>query len=129
MHRGAMHGFHYGRWVFVGGGGDGCGTGVRRGSAGVCAALVAWVGGPSFGVAVGIGGDFLVGWFPLGPREVFVPGYRYSPPYVERINVTNTVIVIIRLREYNVTNVTYVNRGVVGAVTARCREAHWSPAM
>jgi hypothetical protein len=51
-------------------------------------ALVAWVGGPQFSVSVSIGGPVLpaVGWVPLAPREVFVPYYRYSPRYVERVN-------------------------------------------
>jgi hypothetical protein len=39
-----------------------------------------------------------VAWFPLGPREVFVPAYHVSPVYVSRVNVTT------------VTNVTVVNR-------------------
>jgi hypothetical protein len=42
-------------------------------------------------VSVGIGSG--VGWFPLGPREVYVPGYRYSRRYLNNINVSNTVIV------------------------------------
>ena len=80
-------------------------------------ALVAWVGGPSFGVGIAVGGP-AVGWFPLGPREVFVPAYGYSPRYIERVNVTNTVIVNRTVfTNVNVTNVTYVNRGVAGAVT------------
>jgi hypothetical protein len=49
-----------------------------------------------------------VAWFPLGPREVFVPAYHVSPVYTSRINVVNV---------YNVTNV-YVNRSVPTAVTA-----------
>jgi hypothetical protein len=79
--------------------------------------MVAWVGGAGIGVAVGIGGP-AVGWFPLGPREVFVPAYGYSPAYMERINVTNTVIVNRGVFvNYNVASAVYVNRGVVGAVT------------
>jgi hypothetical protein len=79
--------------------------------------MVAWVGGAGIGVAVGIGGP-AVGWFPLGPREVFVPAYGYSPAYMERINVTNTVIVNRDVFvNYNVASAVYVNRGVVGAVT------------
>jgi hypothetical protein len=110
--------FHYGRWVFVAGGWAWVPGPVVPAVRPVYApALVGWVGGPSFGVAVGIGGG--VGWFPLGPREVFVPAYRYSPAYVERINVTNTVIVNRGVfANVAVANVTYVNRGVVGAVTA-----------
>jgi hypothetical protein len=40
-----------------------------------------------------------VGWFPLGPREVYVPAYRVSPAYAREVNVTNTNI-----------NVSYVNK-------------------
>jgi hypothetical protein len=41
------------------------------------------------GVSISAG----VGWFPLGPREVYVPGYRYSRGYLNRVNVSNTIIV------------------------------------
>src|SRR5262249_14537813 len=78
-----------------------------------------WVGGGGFSVAVGFGGGAVaVGWFPLGPREVFIPAYRYSPRYIERVNVTNTVIVdrtVFRTGSFS--SVTYVNRNVGGAVT------------
>jgi len=118
--------FHYGRWAFVAGAWGWVPGPVVVGVRPVYApALVAWVGGPRFGVAVGIGGGVAVGWFPLGPREVFVPSYHYSAAYVERVNVTNTVIVnraVFREREINVTNVTYVNRGVPGAMTAVSHE-------
>ncbi len=60
-------------------------------------ALVAWVGG--VGVSVAVGGP-PVGWFPLAPRDVYVPSYRYSQRYVREINITN------------VTNVTQINRFV-----------------
>ena len=30
-----------------------------------------------------------VGWFPLGPREVYVPSYRVSRGYVNRVNISN----------------------------------------
>ncbi len=109
--------FHYGRWAFVGAAwvwvpGP---VAVRPVYA---PALVAWVGGRNFGVGISIGGP-AVGWFPLGPREVWVPPYRYSPRYITQVNVTNTVIVNRTvITNVNVTNVTYVNRGVAGAVTA-----------
>jgi hypothetical protein len=48
-------------------------------------ALVAWVGGPA---VVASGNN--VGWFPLGPREVFVPAYHASLTYVRNVNITNT---------------------------------------
>ncbi len=59
-------------------------------------------------------------WFPLGPREVFVPGYHVSDEYVTRVNVTNTVVertTIINVYHNNVTNVTYMNQHVNGGVT------------
>jgi FecR protein len=112
--------YHYGRWAYVG-----TGWGWIPGPVVVSVrpvyapALVAWVGGPSFGVSVGIGGGGGVGWFALGPREVYVPAYRYSPAYIERVNVTNTVIVN-RTVFANVggANVVYANRGVRGAIVA-----------
>src|SRR5579863_156733 len=109
--------FHYGRWAFAGAGwvwvpGP---VAVRPVYA---PALVAWVGGANFGLGISIGGP-AVGWFPLGPREVFVPAYRSSPRYITQVNVTNTVIVNRTvINNVNVANVNYVNRSVAGAVTA-----------
>lgn len=50
-------------------------------------ALVGWVGsiGPGFGFSVSIGTP-TVGWFPLAPREVYVPPFRYPPHYFDRVN-------------------------------------------
>lgn len=80
--------FHYGRWAQHRG--VWCwvpGTYVRRPV--YAPALVAWVGGPqvSVGVTVGPRRPPVVGWFPLGPREVYVPGYRVSPGYVRNVNI------------------------------------------
>jgi hypothetical protein len=112
--------FHYGRWVYIGGAWAWVpGPVVVTARPVYAPALVAWVGGPSFGVSIGIGGGAAVGWFALGPREVFVPAYAYSPAYIERVNVTNTVIVNRAVfTNVSVANATYVNRGVVGAVVA-----------
>jgi len=121
--------FHYGRWVVVGGVWGWVPAppqvvGVAYVRPVYAPALVAWVGGPHFGVAVG--GN--VGWFPLGPREVYVPSYPVSRRYCETINVSNTrvdrVVVnnyyttVVVNKQVNVTNVTYVNQRVNGAVTA-----------
>jgi hypothetical protein len=89
--------------------------------------LVAWVGGPRFGVSLAVGGGAAVGWFALGPGEIWAPAYRASPRYFTQVNVTNTVV----SRNVNITNVytnvyvnrtntnfTYVNRSVNGAVIA-----------
>jgi hypothetical protein len=110
--------FHYGRWVqwnsawcWV--------PGPRRLRPVYAPALVAWVGGPAGGVSVGFGAN--VGWFPLAPREVYVPGYHVSPTYVRNVNITNTTIVnntyITNVNQNNVTNIHYMNN-TAGAVTA-----------
>ena len=100
--------FHYGRWAFVGGyWGWVPGPVVVRPV--YAPALVGFVGGGGFGVSVAFGGGLTgVAWFPLGPRDVFVPAYHVSPRYFTNINVTNTRIV----RVTDVTNVytnVYVN--------------------
>jgi hypothetical protein len=110
--------FHYGRWAFVEGGW--CWVPGPVAVAPVYApALVAFVGGFSIGI-----GSEPVGWFPLAPREVFVPWYRTSPTYVENVNITNTHVTVVQVNNvYNnytvnhVTNVTYVNQRVTNSVT------------
>jgi len=112
--------FHYGRWVSIRNRwGWVPGPVIARPV--YSPALVAWVGGAGFSIGVSIGGP-PVGWFPLAPREVWVPPYRYSPRYIERVNVTNTVIVNRTFNNINVSNVNYVNRNVAGAVTAVPRD-------
>ena len=125
--------FHYGRWVTVGGvwgwvPAPAPVVGVVYVRPVYAPALVAWVGGPHFAVGVGVGGAAAVGWFPLGPREVYVPSYPVSRRYVTNVNVTNTHVETTVVNNYytnvvvnkqvNVTNVTYVNQRVNGAVTA-----------
>jgi hypothetical protein len=118
--------FHYGRWVFVGSR-WGWIPGPREVRPVYAPALVAFVGG----VGIGVGGN--VAWFPLGPREVYVPSYRVSRGYVNRVNVTNTTVNVTQVTNvYNTTivnnnttinNVTYVNRNVRGGVTAVPQQA------
>ncbi|MGB8323504.1 MAG: DUF6600 domain-containing protein, partial [Candidatus Acidiferrum sp.] len=129
--------FHYGRWVVAGGawGWVPCPppvVAVAYVRPVYAPALVAWVGGPHFAVGVGFGGGFAagvnVGWFPLGPREVYVPSYPVSRTYVNNVNISNTTVNQTVVNNYynttvvnkNVTvnNVKYVNQGVPGAVTA-----------
>jgi len=108
--------FHYGRWVYVGYWAWVPGPVAVRPV--YAPALVAWVGGPGFSLSFGAGVAG-VAWFPLGPREVYVPAYRASSAYVNRVNVTNTTIVNnINITNINTANVRYVNREVPGAVTA-----------
>jgi hypothetical protein len=114
--------FHYGRWAFVRS--SWCWVPGPVAVAPVYApALVAFVGGAGFSVGIGIGSQ-PVGWFPLGPREVYVPWYHTSPRYVQNVNVTNTRVSVVQVTNvYNnytvnkVTNVTYVNQHVNNSVT------------
>lgn len=77
--------FHYGRWVYWRD--RWCWTPGQYVARPVYApALVAWVGGGNWNVSVSIGGP-VVGWVPLAPREVFVPYYRHSQTYVDRVNI------------------------------------------
>jgi hypothetical protein len=118
--------FHYGRWAVVGGGW--CwvpGPVVVRPV--YAPALVAFVGGPRFSLALSIGGGGGgVAWFPLGPREVYVPAYRASPRYVQNVNVTNTTVNVVNVtnvyNNVNVNKVTYMHQNNVGAVTAVSHE-------
>ena len=78
--------FHYGRWAVWNNSWSWV-PAPRHGGPGrtvYAPALVAWVGGPAL---VASGNN--VGWFPLGPREVYVPAYHVSPTYVRNVNVTN----------------------------------------
>ncbi|MGH8208637.1 MAG: DUF6600 domain-containing protein [Steroidobacteraceae bacterium] len=102
--------FHYGRWArwrdswcWV--------PGPRQVRPVYAPAMVAWVGG-------GAG----VGWFPLGPREVYVPGYRVSDRYARTINITNTTVTdytnITNVYRNRSRNMRYANSGIPGAVTS-----------
>jgi hypothetical protein len=80
--------FHYGRWVRHRG--AWCwapGNYVARPV--YAPALVGWIGGPRASFSIGIGSGPSVGWFPLGPREFYVPGYAVSPRYAHNVNVTH----------------------------------------
>lgn len=130
--------FHYGRWVVARG--RWCWVPTPPRPAYVtreyvrpvyAPALVAWVGGPRFGVGVAVGGAAAgVAWFPLGPRDVYTPSYHVSERYVERVNVSNTRVVnrtqvtnvynnvYVNNTTVNVTNISYQNQRANNAVTA-----------
>ena len=115
--------FHYGRWASVRGGWFWVpGPVVVRPI--WAPALVAFVGGgPGFHFSAGVG----VGWFPLAPGEVYLPGYHVSRAYVNNVNITNTTVSVTRVtnvyntvivnRSTTVNNVTYVNQHVNNGVT------------
>jgi hypothetical protein len=85
-------------------------------------ALVVFVGGSNFQLSLSTGRVGGVGWFPLGPREVYRPAYPVSRNYFTNINTSNTVVNNVNITNVynntNVTNITYVNRQVAGAVIA-----------
>ena len=86
--------FHYGRWVYVS-------TherwawwpGPYRHHPVYAPALVAWFNRPGVGFSIGAGPS--VGWFPLAPRELYLPHYPTNASYIRNINyITNNVTVI-----------------------------------
>lgn len=102
--------FHYGRWAFIAGRwGWVPGRIIARPV--YAPALVGWVGNPGWSVSFSFGSAPAVGWFPLAPREVYVPAYRYSPTYVRQVNITH------------VTNVTHIEKVVRGAPHAYTHHA------
>ncbi len=92
--------YHYGRWAHTHRG-WGWVPGPRYARPIYAPALVAFVGGGGFSVGIGSGP---VGWFPLGPGEIYNPWYRSNRDYYRRVNVSN-----IRVTR-NITNVTINNR-------------------
>jgi hypothetical protein len=116
---------HYGRWVSVNHR-WGWVPGPRHERPIYCPALVAFVGGQGWSVTVSAGST-PVGWFPLAPREVYVPSYRASRNYFTRVNTTNTVInntTVVNVYDkyskgkFDLNQVKYSNRLIAGAITA-----------
>jgi hypothetical protein len=108
--------FHYGRWVQTPFGWAWI-PGAMTAPPVYAPALVAFIGGPGFGMSLAFGGGGGVAWFPLGPGEVYRPAYSVSPAYVTQVNMAHVTVTNI-----NATNVRYVNQGVPGAVTAVRRD-------
>jgi hypothetical protein len=115
--------FHYGRWAFASGAWVWVPGRMVVGVRPVYApALVAFVGGPRFGVGIAVGGGGgMAAWFPLGPGEVYRPAYHVSDRYVRNVNIVHVTNVTV-INNVNVTNVRYVNREVPGGVTAVSHE-------
>jgi len=99
--------FHYGRWVYASGY-----WGWAPGPIWVrpyyAPALVAWFGGPSWGVNFGFGFGGGFGWCPLGFGEPFIPWYGVSRGYFRNVNISNTRITNITTIN-NIYNNNYIN--------------------
>jgi hypothetical protein len=112
---------HYGRWANLHGT-WGWVPGPVRTRAYYAPALVVFIGGADFQLSISSGNVGGVGWFPLGPREVYQRAYPVSRRYYEDINRSNTVInnTVINntYNNINVTNVVYANQRIPGAVVA-----------
>ncbi|MDS4014814.1 MAG: hypothetical protein RKP46_10730 [Candidatus Accumulibacter sp.] len=80
--------FHYGRWVFLHGA-WGWVPGRRVARPVYAPALVAWVGAPA-GEVRGSAPP-AIGWFPLAPREAYIPAYRASEGHFRQINHAHVV--------------------------------------
>ncbi len=91
--------YHYGRWV-RGGWGWGWAPGPYAywGHPWYSPAMVAWFGGPGFGVGWGWGGGWGIGfgggwgWCALGWGEPFHPWYHAGFGYFRNVNIHNTRI-------------------------------------
>ncbi len=102
--------FHYGRWASLGGSWVWVpGRIVARPV--YAPALVVFVGGSGWAPS---GGG--VAWFPLGPREPYVPPYTVTNVYVRNVNISQ--VTVTNVRTINVTTYRYVNRSVPGAIVA-----------
>jgi hypothetical protein len=75
--------FHYGRWAFVGNR-WGWMPGPRLGRPYYSPALVAFADGGGFGLSFGVSA-----WFPLGPRDPFIPWYHHDDFYLRAVNRAN----------------------------------------
>jgi hypothetical protein len=107
--------FHYGRWALIGSRWGWVPGGIVVGVRPVYApALVAFVGGPNASVQV---------WFPLGPRDPYLPWYHHSDGYLRQVNVVNVrnvnIVNVVNIR--NVENIHYTYQRV--APTAVSNEA------
>jgi hypothetical protein len=84
--------FHYGRWAMIGNS-WGWVPGPIAVTPVYAPALVGFVGGGPFGVGIGFSFGQGVGWYPLGPRDIYIPPYQVTPQYVQSINICDTRLV------------------------------------
>lgn len=117
---------HYGRWINTGGR-WGWIPGPRNYRPVYAPALVVFIGDRGWNLSIGLGGDVTIGWFPLGPHDVYIPPYQASRDYYSQVNISNTVINNITINQtynsysngtVNPSRINYVNQAVPTAVTA-----------
>jgi hypothetical protein len=106
--------FHYGRWVWYGGY-WGWAPGPYWVRPWYAPAMVAWFGGPGWGLGWGFGFGWGFGWgwgwAPLGWGEPFFPWWGHcGPGYFRNVNISNTHITNIN----NITNVYNNSTGTQG---------------
>jgi len=105
--------FHYGRWAFVRNR-WGWVPGPRLGRPYYSPALVAFADGGGFGLSIGVSA-----WFPLGPRDPFIPWYHHDDHYLRAVNYANVrgvtdINVFVHVRD--VEHFHYANRTVAMTV-------------
>ncbi|WP_026873390.1 DUF6600 domain-containing protein [Inquilinus limosus] len=96
--------FHYGRWTYVD---DRWGwvPGPVEAHPVYAPALVSFFAGAAVGAAVTAAVDsHPIGWYPLGPGEIYRPPYRASDTYVRNVNVTN-------VRNVEINRITNIHNG------------------
>jgi molecular chaperone GrpE (heat shock protein) len=106
--------FHYGRWAYV-------------------QSRWVWIPGtlsvrpvyaPALVVFIGGTSPDSLGWFPLGPREIYIPAYLATPVYVQRLNAPSIAnLTPLMIQRYDVVRAPYVNRTVPTAITIAPRQA------
>ncbi len=125
---------HYGRWVYVSNR-WGWVPGPRHVRPIYAPALVVFVGGDRWQVSLSHRDRSPIGWFPLGPRDVYVPSYRVSRDYFSRVNVHNTVVNVSVINNIYVDyarggdygrRIEYAHRGRSSALTAVPRDVFTS---
>jgi hypothetical protein len=105
---------HYGRWAYA----DQAwiwvphADGMRMSRPVYAPALVVFVGGPGLRGAASAGGG--VAWFPLGPREPYLPAYPVSRSYLAAVNAGSLPPGAV----VNLAAMPHVNQTIPGAVTA-----------
>jgi hypothetical protein len=114
--------FHYGRWVWHRQA-WGWVPGTRIARPVYAPALVAWIGTANFNITISSGVSPTVGWFPLAPREIYVPAYRTSANYVRQVNVTHVtnisnVTTIVNNPQTAIEHAHYAHRAMPRAVTS-----------